>query len=140
MNSKVLTLAGAVILIVGLFLPIFSVMGMISINLLSPGGNVSIDGIVILACAVLAGLLALVNQGKWAVIPGLIAIALLVWDYFRLQTELSGAGSTAMTPDQAAAVSQFVQVNILGWGVMGLGAVLVIVGGAMGWKRSAPVA
>ena len=34
--------------------------------------------------------------------------------------------------------SQMLQVNFLGWGVMGLGAVLILVGGAMGWKEPRP--
>ena len=28
--------------------------------------------------------------------------------------------------------------NYLGWGVMGLGAVVMLLGGAMGWKSSSP--
>jgi hypothetical protein len=139
MNSKSITLAGAVVLIIGLFLPIFTVMGAISISLFLPGQGVSIDGIVGMACAILAGILALINQSKWAVIPGLIALGLLGYDYFRMQTELSGGGTT-ITAEQAAAVAEMASVNFIGWGVMGLGAVLILVGGAMGWKASAPPA
>ena len=44
MNAKTLTLAGAVVLIVGLFLPIATAMG-INVNLLMPPGqSVSPDG------------------------------------------------------------------------------------------------
>ena len=139
MNSKSITLAGAVILIIGLFLPIFTVMGAISISFFSPGQGVSIDGIVAMACAVLAGILALMNQSKWAVIPAIAALGLLGYDYFRMQTELSGGGTT-ITAEQAAAIGEMASVNFIGWGVMGLGAVLILIGGAMGWKSSAPTA
>lgn len=138
MNAKTLTLAGAVVLVIGLFLPIYTVMGAISISFFSPGAGVSIDGIVVMACAVLAGILALINHAKWAVIPGLIALGLLVYDYLRMQQELSGSG-TMVTPEQAAMVAELASVNFLGWGAMGLGGLLVLIGGAMGWK-SAPSA
>jgi hypothetical protein len=134
MNSKTLTMAGAVILAVGLFLPIFTVMG-ISITLFSPGGEVSIDGIVILVCAVLAVVLALVNQAKWAVIPAIISLGLIVWNYINIQNHLSAAST--LNPEQAEAAAALMSVNFLGWAVMGLGGLLVLVGGVMGWKRTA---
>ncbi len=139
MNAKTLTLAGAVVLIIGLFLPIYTVMGAISISFFSPGGGVSIDGIVVMACAALAGILALINHAKWAVIPGLVALGLLVYDYLRMQTEMSGGGTT-VTPEQAEMMAQVASVNFLGWGVMGLGALIILIGGAMGWKNTSPAA
>lgn len=139
MNSKTLTLAGAVALIIGLFLPIVSVFG-ISVNLLMPPGqSVSLDGIIVLACAVLAAVLALINQGKWAVIPGIGALGLLVYDYMKISSGLSGS-SGELSAEQAAMVSQLASINYLGWGVMGLGAVLILAGGAMGFKSSPPAA
>lgn len=139
MNAKTLTLAGAVVLLVGVFLPIYTVMGAINISFFSPGdGGMSIDGIVMIACAVLAGILALINQAKWAVIPGLIALGLLVYDFLRMKSELGGGGST-LTQEQAAMVAELASVNYLGWAVLGLGAVAVLVGGIMGWKRAPAV-
>jgi hypothetical protein len=139
MNSKIITLAGAVLLIVGLFLPVASVFG-VSVNLMSPPeGGVSIDAIVLIACGVLGGLLALVNQAKWAVIPGIGALGLIAFDYFRLSNGLSGA-SGELSAEQAQMVSQLASINYLGWGVMGVGALVLLVGGAMGWKKSAPPA
>jgi hypothetical protein len=131
-NSKVLTLGGAVALVIGLFLPIFTVMG-INISLFSPGGEVSIDGIVILVCAILAGILALLNQTKWAVVPALISLGLLVWNYINIQDQLGGGSLGA---EQAAMVSEFMSVNFLGWAVMGIGALLILVGGLAGWKKT----
>ena len=139
MNSKTLTLAGAVVLIIGLFLPIATAMG-INVNLLMPPGQtVSPDGLIMVACAVLAGILALINQAKWAIIPGVAALGFLVYEYMDITKKLSGSGS-ALTPEQAEMVSALVQVNYLGWAVMGLGALLIVVGGAMGFKSSAPAA
>lgn len=140
MNSKTLTLAGAVVLIIGLFLPVVSVFG-ISINMLMPPGQgVTVDGLILLACAVLAGVLALINQGKWAVIPGIAALGFIVYDYLKASSALSGQAGADVPPEAAQALSQLASINYLGWGVMGLGAVLILAGGAMGFKSSAPAA
>jgi hypothetical protein len=138
MNSKTLTLAGAVILIIGLFLPAVNMMGM-GLSVLLPGGQLNAPGLILVACAVLGGALALVNQTKWAVVPGLAAIGYLVWQYLEAQKSLSGGGD--LPPEAAEAIAQLApSLNYLGWGVMGLGAVLILAGGAMGFKSSAPAA
>ena len=139
MNAKTLTLAGAVVLIIGLFLPALNVMG-VGFSLLMPGGSITVSGLILLACAALAGLLALVNQAKWAVIPGLGAVGWLVFQYLEAQKGLSGGGD--IPPEAAEAMAALAPTfNYLGWGVMGLGAVVMLLGGAMGWKSSsAPAA
>jgi hypothetical protein len=136
MNSKTLTLAGAVVLIIGLFLPAINMMGM-GLSLLMPAGQIQALGLIPLACAVLAGALALMGQGKWAVVPGIAALGFLVWKFLEAQSSLSGTNAD-VPPEAAELVAQLAPtLNYLGWGVMGLGAVLILVGGAMGWKGSA---
>ena len=138
MNAKTLTLAGAVVLIIGLFLPAITVFG-ISMNMIMPAGQgVTMDGLILAACAVLAAVLALINQSKWAVIPGLAALAFLVYDYMKASSALSGQAGGEIPPEAAQALSQMASLNYLGWGVMGLGALVILIGGAMGWKNSAP--
>ena len=139
MNAKTLTLAGAVVLIIGLFLPAINVMGM-GLSLLMPGGSITVSGLILLACAVLAGLLALVNQTKWAVIPGLGAVGWLVFQFLEAQKGLSGGGD--IPPEAAEALAALApSLNYIGWGAMGVGAVVMLLGGAMGWKSSsAPAA
>jgi hypothetical protein len=139
MNSKTLTLAGAVVLIIGLFLPAINVMGM-GLSLLLPGGQLNAPGLILVACAVLGGILAVMGQTKWAVVPGLIALAYLVWQFLDAQGKLSGATGD-MPPEAAEAMAQLAPtLNYLGWGVMGLGALLILVGGAMAWKSNPPAA
>ena len=53
----------------------------------------SLDGIIVAVCAALAGALALVNQSKWAVIPALGAIGLLIYNYMNIQNQLGGASA-----------------------------------------------
>ncbi len=140
MNSKMLTLGGAVVLIIGLFLPVVSAMGM-SVNLIMPPGeSVSGAGLVVAACAVLGGALALLNQTKWAVVPAVAALAFLVWKYLQLQNLLrSSLGE--VPPEAAEAMAAMMpSVNILGWAVMGLGGIVMLVGGAMAWKSNPPAA
>jgi len=140
MNSKTLTLAGAVVLIIGLFLPVLTVMG-ISMNIIMPPEQgVSGAGLVLAACAVLGGLLGLIGQGKWAVVPALAALAFLVWKYMEVHNGLSGQASADVSAEAAEALAQFASINYLGWGVMALGGVVMLVGGAMGWKQTAPAA
>lgn len=140
MNSKTITLAGAVVLIIGLFLPVISVFGISMNMLMPPGQGVTVDGLILLACAVLSGILALIGQGKWAVIPGLAALGFLVYDFMKANSALSGNAGGDIPPEAAQALSQMASLNYLGWGVMGLGALLLVVGGAMGFKSSAPAA
>ena len=140
MNSKMLTLGGAVILIVGLFLPVLSAMGMSVNMLMPPGEGVSGAGLVLVACAVLGGALALINQTKWAVVPALAALAFLVWKYMQLQNLLSTTVGDVPPEAAEAMASMMPTVNILGWAVMGVGALVMLVGGAMAWKSNPPAA
>jgi len=139
MNAKTLTLAGAVVLIIGLFLPIASVMS-ISMNLIMPPGQgVTGSGLILAGCAVLAAVLAFIGQAKWAVIPGIAAVGWLVFQYMEASKNLSGGGD--IPPEAREMLAAMApSLNYLGWGVMGLGAVLILVGGAMGWKSNAPAA
>src|SRR4029453_387048 len=85
-----LTLAGAVVLIIGLFLPAITVFG-ISMNMIMPAGEgVTMGALILAACAILAAVLALINQTKWAVIPGIAALGFLVYDYMKAISALSG--------------------------------------------------
>lgn len=139
MNAKTLTLGGAVLLVIGLFLPIVSIMGITMNLLMPPGQGVTGPGLILLACAILAGVLALLNQTKWAVIPGLAALAFIVWKFIEVQQGLSGGGD--LPPEAAEMMAALAPtVNYLGWGVMGVGAVVILAGGAMGWKSNPPAA
>jgi hypothetical protein len=141
MNSKLLALVGAVITIGGLFLPVLDTINPLtaqamSVNFLLPNGELG-DGIVTLVLAVIAALLALINQTKHVVWPALIGLGYLAWRFF----EIKGAADQAQTmlamlpPEQAA--NFHVGVNYLGWGVLALGIVITLVAGATAWKKTA---
>lgn len=136
MNAKTLTLAGAVVLIIGLFLPIASASGISQNLIMPPGEGVTVSGLILAGCAVLAALLALVNQTKWAVIPGLAAVGWFVFQFLYAQKQYSGGGDIPQELLDASGAS----LNYLGWGVMAAGCVVMLLGGIMGWMKKAPAA
>ena len=138
MDKKLIVILGGVILCVGTFLPIASGAGA-SVSFMMPGdGDAPVVGILLAVCGALGLVLAFLGQAKWAVIPGLLGLALVVWKYMQLKNLMDQA--SAMTagvelPPEVAA--QMPSVNYLGWGVLGLGALILLVGGAMAWKGAA---
>ncbi len=105
MNAKTLTLAGAVVLIIGLFLPAINAMGM-GLSLLLPAGQLNAPGLILVACAVLGGILAVMGQTKWAVVPGLAALGYLVWQFLDSQNQLTGA-SGEIPPEAAEMMARW---------------------------------
>jgi hypothetical protein len=139
MNSKLIVFVGAIVTIVGLFLPIANTFdpttaAPVTINLLLPNGALG-DGIVTLVLAIICAVLALINQTKHALWPALIGLGYLIWRF----TEIKGAIDTVLTmlsqlsPEAAANVG----VNWLGWGVLFAGSVILVIGGALAWKKTA---
>jgi hypothetical protein len=144
MDKKLIVIIGGVALIAGLFLPIAS-SSQVSVNYMS--GGIEWSGIVLIVCGALAVVLALINQSKHAVWLGIVALGLLVWRFLQAREMISQASAGAMPegvevpPDMAAQLAAAMpSINYLGWGVLGLGAVLILVGGALAWKSSAPPA
>ncbi|HYD12440.1 MAG TPA: hypothetical protein VEC11_06305 [Allosphingosinicella sp.] len=141
MDKKYIALIGAAVVIVGLFLPVASSTNM-STALLIQGEGVSWQGAVVLLLALIGAVLAFMGRTKHAVWPGIAVIGLLAWSYFDAQGRLDRMAAMIsgpdVPPDFAAMLSQRLpHLNLLGWGVMGAGALLMIVAGAMAWKGSA---
>jgi hypothetical protein len=139
MDKKYIALFGTVIVIVGLFLPVASSTNMSS-ALLIQGDGVSWQGVVVLLLALIGGVLAFLGRTKHAVWPGFAIIGLLAWSYFEAQGRLDRMAAVVsgpdVPPDLAAMLSaRMPHLNLLGWAVMGLGALILIIAGAMDWKR-----
>lgn len=132
MDKKMIALLGAVLLIVGSFLPIANLPILGSINLTMPGGSVG-DGVFVIALAVIAAVLALMGKVRHVIWPGLCALAFVIWKYLQVKSALD----TALAPygDQ---LNDTVQMNWLGWGVLLVGALVVIVAGITSWKSAPP--
>lgn len=138
MNNKILGIVGSALLIVGIFLPIVSVMGLINVSYFdairsSPLQGISGLGICILGIVGL--LLALQNKSRMLILPGVLALGIIVLDFFRLKSAFASAsaadGGGEFAEQMASAVS-------IGWGmyVMAIGAIILIIAGVM--KSAAP--
>ncbi|HTU13546.1 MAG TPA: hypothetical protein VMG08_21835 [Allosphingosinicella sp.] len=142
MDKKLVVVIGGIVLVIGLFLPIVSSGGQ-SFTYLSRGGEgIEWSGIVLIACGALGAILGLLNQAKHAVWLGIVALGIVVWRFLQTKGALDDAGAAIpsgieLPPELAA---QLPAINFLGWGVLGLGAVILLVGGAMAWKGSSSAA
>ena len=83
MTDKNYVLAGAGALVVGLFLPVFSMSMLGSVNLFGNGGNLA--GLVLLACAASAAGLALNGRSQDVIWPAAAACGVLLYVFIRLQ-------------------------------------------------------
>ena len=140
MDKKLIAIIGGVILIVGAFLPIASGGGQ-SASFMFPGAGTSWEGLVLVACGLLGAILAFIGQARHSVWFGIIALGLVIWKYFDAKKAFDAMGSQVsgveLPPEIAA---QMPSLNMHGWGVLALGALVLIIGGAMAWKGSAPAA
>jgi hypothetical protein len=143
MDKKLIVLIGAAVTIVGLFLPIVSVPIVGSVNMLLPGGGIG-DGIFVLVFVVIAAVLALLGKTRHAVWPAIAALGFIGYKFFELKGAVDRSMATLSSNPEAAqyleSIGGGVQINWLGWIVLGLGALVMLVGGAMAWKSNPPAA
>jgi hypothetical protein len=138
MDSRILGIIGGVLLIIGVFCPLIGVdiMGQ-SMNVSYLGsGNTSWEGLVMILLGIAGIALAVLRKYKYLLILGVLAIAILAYDYFSFKSKLSerlaGAGD-AVRDQMANAISMK-----WGWIVLILGALALIAAGAMGRNLPAP--
>ena len=145
MDKKMIAVIGGVILVIGAFLPIVNAAGT-SVSFMFPGEGMSWEGLVLLACGLIGAILAFIGQARHSVWFGLIALGLLVWKYLQFKQLMDQASAALpsgveLPPElQAQVAAATPSMNLLGWAVLGIGAVVLIIGGAMAWKGSAPAA
>jgi hypothetical protein len=142
MDRKLIAIIGAAVIIVGLFLPVASSPNMSS-SLLLGGEGANWQGLVVLGFAAVGAVLALIGRTKHAVWPGIAVVAFLAWQYVEAQSRLDSMArmlaGTEIPPEFAATLTaRMPHHNIIGWAVMGAGALIMIAAGAMAWKKQAP--
>jgi hypothetical protein len=143
MNNRILGFIGSGLLILGIFMPIITVMGLLSFSLFTfiqgslpgvdPTGMVSlfrILGIVILLLGIASLVFTLKNQFKLLIATGVVSLGVLVLIFIKLQSVFSDI------PEEARGLAGAIGT---GWGLyaMILGAIALIIAGAM--KNTAPV-
>ncbi|HKQ53730.1 MAG TPA: hypothetical protein VJT74_15245 [Pyrinomonadaceae bacterium] len=152
-NKRTLAIIGASVLILGFFLPLISVFGLITLSYFDLLTRVSArfsTGLVIVSLGLLSLALALKNNFRPLIGTGVLALAVLVFDFVTYKSFLrgmtpngggisSGAGSGPAQLDQMA--DQFIGVLVqpaFGMFLLAAGAILLIVAGAMKDKPAAP--
>ena len=152
-TKRTLAIIGASVLILGFFLPLISIFGLINFSYLDLVMKVSArfsTGIVILSLGLLSLALALKNNFRPLIGTGALALAVLVYDFVTYKSFLRGmapmggisggsGGGPAAQADQFA--DQFIGVLIqpaFGMFLLAAGSILLIVAGAMKDKPVAP--
>jgi hypothetical protein len=137
MNNRILGIIGSALLILGIFLPIVSVMGLISISYFQAIQASPVQawtGLLLLLLGIASLVCALTNRYKILIATGVVSLCLLALDFVRLKSALGSA-----PPDAGEFGQQMASSVSIGWGlyVMAIGAILLIVAGVM--KNTAPV-
>ena len=138
MDSRILGIVGGVLLIIGVFCPLVGVdiMG-ISQNFAYIGSGTGVDmkGLILILLGIVGIALAVLRKYKMLLIPGILAIAILAYDYFsfksRFSEAVSGAGARSAELENAVSMKW-------GWIVLLLGALALLAAGAMGKNLPAP--
>jgi len=137
-NSKIFALIGGVLLALGVFLPLVRVPKLGTISFMNNG---STEGIIVLLLAGAVIALALLNQTRHAVWPGLAALAMVGFAFVRIQSRLGEARERAAAEAGdnpfagiAEAAAGSIQLEY-GWAVLAFGALLAIGGGVLAWRR-----
>jgi hypothetical protein len=140
MDSRILGIVGGVLLLIGVFCPLFLVefMGESRTAAYMGGGNTSWEGLLMILLGIAGIALAVLRKYKLLLIPGLLALLILAYDYFTYKSKLSAELTKAGAPDSMA--QQIVDAVSLKWGwiVLILGALALLIAGAMGRNLPAP--
>lgn len=136
-NGRILGLIGAVLLLAGLFLPLFSVPVLGAITFYA---NAEMQALMVGALALASAALAAAGRARWLLATGLGAFGVMAATYVRARAslermrEIEGDGLQAeilrALADRAA---DSVTVE-WGWAVLILGAGMVTLAGALGWR------
>ena len=121
---------GAVLLMLGVFMPIASVPVVGNINLFQNGEG---DGLYILILTIPILLLILAKKFGWALIPAGIIALLLFYDLvslrdriFQAKAEITRNAQGTMLEGFSNGLAQSVQMQ-WGWAILGLGIIFIIV-------------
>jgi hypothetical protein len=121
-RAQLLGFAGAGLLFLGAFSPVTSVPLIGSQTFMQNG---SVEGVLVLACATAAALLALTRKYPLLLVPGGAALLVVAVSYLALRSELNAAGDDIPFAEIRRTALGAVQLQ-WGWAVLILGALLVI--------------
>ena len=138
MDSRILGIVGGVLLLIGVFCPIFGIelMGDSQNVAYMGSGTTSWEGLVMILLGIAGIALAVLRKYKLLLIPGILALVVLAYDYFTYKSKMSealaGAGDAVRAQMENAVSLKW------GWIVLILGAIALLIAGATGRNHPAP--
>jgi hypothetical protein len=138
MDSRILGIVGGVLLIIGVFCPLVGVdfMGQsMSVSYIGSDAGTSWEGLLMILLGIASIALAVLRKYKLLLVPGIIALAIVAYDYFSFKSKMSemvsAAGSRSTEVENAVSMKW-------GWIVLILGAIALLIAGATGRNHPAP--
>lgn len=138
MDSRILGIVGGVLLLIGVFCPLVGVdfMGQsMTVSYIGSGTGTSWEGLLMILLGIAGIALAVLRKYKLLLIPGILALAIVAYDYFSFKSKMSEMMSAAGT--RSTELENAVSMK-WGWIVLILGALALIAAGAMGRNLPAP--
>jgi hypothetical protein len=144
MNSRILGIIGAVLLLIGLFVPLsrsFAADTATTIDFpastyfgfLTHGDSNAIIYLVLVLCALA---LSLTKFNRFLLIPGVLILGFVIYDYYLMKEHMQSLSRfVATSPENAELIAQ-TGAHAWGWFVLGLGPVLLIIAGLMKRKTA----
>lgn len=130
----IIVLAGSVLVVLGCFAPLVQVPVIGSVNYFANGHG---DGVFAMGLAAIAAVLALAGRPRWAIIPGILQLALITFTFVSLYQRLAALGPAADAQlagnpfkDVAGAIVRSAGFS-WGWVPLYLGAVLTVLNGPL---------
>jgi hypothetical protein len=138
MDSRILGIVGGVLLLIGVFCPLVGVdfMGQsMSVSYIGSGNGTSWEGLLLILLGIAAIALAVLRKYKLLLVPGILALCVIAYDYFSFKSKMSdmmsSAGARSTELENAVSMKW-------GWIVLILGALVLLVAGATGRNLPAP--
>lgn len=129
-HTQLLGLVGGLLLVIGCFSPVMSTpMGMITMMF---AGNTL--GRVLLIIAIVSLVLTVLRQYRYLLVTGLASLGLTGYEIYQFQTQIGQIKAGEMSSVVAQTLAQSVQFS-WGWIPLFLGALLILVSGALGYRR-----
>jgi hypothetical protein len=135
MNNRILGVIGAVMIIIGIFCPIVSVLGINVSYFDSIKSTSGPDGFIFLGLGVISLILALINKTRLLLATGILTLGYIALSYIGYKSKMNEAMSGANS-QLSSQLDNLIQLQ-WGWAVLVLGGILLIVAGIM--KKSGPM-
>ena len=138
MDSRILGIVGGVLLLIGVFCPLVGVdfLGQsMTVSYIGSGTGTSWEGLLMILLGIAGIALAVLRKYKLLLIPGILSLAIIAYDYFSFKSKMSEMISAAGT--RSAELESAVSMK-WGWIVLILGGLALLAAGAMGRNQPAP--